>query len=468
MAEEKFPPDGYVPTLSNVAGIEIFMPAPKIEQLDVRVDFACPNCRGVQAYNVSDGGLSCTSCGYYQPPKGMRVGGAATSNEFRTEESERQKEERIRKSLGVNAAVTAAAASIAAASSPSPAQAAKIADDYNWGEERRELSCTNCGASILLAAEALTHVCPFCGSSSVNQHAFLQDKLRPRYLIPFNVEVEKAKASIMEWLGSSWMTPGDLQKRAGLDNLIGTFLPYWTFTATCSSTWKAEVGHDRTESYTDSNGNRHSRTVTDWRWESGYVNLPIRDLLVSGTSKLNARLLDEVDQFSMTGLVEYETSYLAGYNAQTFDVGRDVAWTKGRELMREMTKSACYGQASTSKVRNFSMTLDYSDESWRYVLLPVYLSSYSYDSESFSLMVNGQTALISGQRPVDWRKIIAVCVLSYIPGLIVALAAFFRWFNITMQQTKNVYIAAGILLLVAVVASIALVVSAMNIRKKAD
>jgi predicted RNA-binding Zn-ribbon protein involved in translation (DUF1610 family) len=159
MAEEKFPPTGYVPTLSVLSGIQIFMPAPKIESLDLRVDFACPNCGGVQAFNVSDGGLSCTSCGYYQPPKGMRVGRSAESNEFRTQASERQKEERIQKSLSGASVATAAAA---LPSTPAPAPSTSEGD-YNWGEERRELTCNNCGASVLLAPQALTHVCPFCG-----------------------------------------------------------------------------------------------------------------------------------------------------------------------------------------------------------------------------------------------------------------------------------------------------------------
>jgi|GEM_PF-58104 len=483
MAEKQFPPEGFVPTRSAVEGIVVYMPAPIIDDYEKRVEFACPNCGGVQAYNVSDGGLSCTSCGYYQQPDSVRVGHRAKVNEFRTEESERRKQERLesnaRSSLATAAAAAAESASAAGDAStnaelssvdtenavsrpsrlkPSSIGKAPASDDYDWGAVRQELECTNCGASILLDPKSLTHVCPFCGSSSVVQHAFDHDKMRPRYLIPFTVETESALNTIKHWLGNSWMTPSDLQQRAGLNELTGIYLPYWTFSAFCSANWRAQVGHTRTRR--DKDGKTETYTV--WKWENGQVQFPIRDLLVPGTAKLNQRLLNELDQFNMGSLVEYSVDYLAGFNAQTYDIGLDNAWTHGRELMREQTKSACYRQASTGKVRNFSMNLDYADETWRYVLLPVYLITYRYEEESFTAMVNGQSGHITGQRPVEWSKVWMAMVASMIPAILTALTAllFFEGENAETALTV-----AGILALIGVAIIIFLAFSALNVRK---
>lgn len=483
MVEKQFPPQGYVPTRSSLTGIEVYMPAPIIDNYEQQVAFACPNCGGVQAYNVSDGGLSCTSCGYYQPPQGKRVGRGASTNEFITQESEQRKAERLKRQLGASLATgagvaddaqeavssasdsatlsTAETATLQAQASSMPASPitqAPTSEQYDWGDGRNELECNNCGATILLDPKSLTHVCPFCGSSSVVQHAFDHDKMRPRYLVPFTVESQPAMSNIKDWLGSSWMTPSDLQKRAGLDELTGIYLPYWTFTATTSATWKAEVGHTRTRR--DSKG--RTQTYTVWKWESGSVRLPIRDLLVAGTAKLNQRLLDEVDQFNLGSLVEYEPSYLAGFNAQTYDIGLDTAWSSGREIMRDQTKSACYQQASTSKVRNFSMNLDYADEVWRYVLLPVYLTTYQYDGKAFSVMVNGQSGIIIGQRPIEWRKVGLALGASIVPSILVALSALLFFEGETSQQ---VLIVAGAFAVVGALIAAWLVWSALNIRK---
>jgi hypothetical protein len=85
--------------------------------------------------------------------------------------------------------------------------------------------------------------------------------------------------------------------------------------------------------------------------------------------------------------------------------------------MREHTRHACRDQASSSKIRNFSMEMDFGDERWRYVLLPVYLANYSYQNQSYQVMVNGQTGDVSGQRPVDWLKVWLAVAALLAPGL---------------------------------------------------
>jgi predicted RNA-binding Zn-ribbon protein involved in translation (DUF1610 family)/predicted heme/steroid binding protein len=475
MSEENtFAPQGYVPTRSALDGITVYMPAPQIETLEETVSFACPNCGGKTAYNVREGGLSCTTCGYYQEPEGKRVGRRAEAQEFRTERSVQEKEERIRRSLGQAPPATAAAAAVgteAAEEDPfsfedEPTGAPGVGLDqpdanYDWGEDRQQLECGNCGAEILLAPKALTHTCPFCGSSQVVQTQFKNDKMRPRYLIPFKVEVQQAKSIILEWLDSSWMTPGDLKQRAGLDELTGIYLPYWSFSATCSADWKAQVGHTRY--YTDSKGNRRSRTV--WKWESGRVHEPIQNLLVPGTNKLNVHLLEEITQFNLADLVEYDPAFIAGFNAQTYDVELDSAWGEGRRRMGEMTKRACKKQASTNKIRNFSMNMDFDDETWRYVLLPVYLTTYRYEDETFQVKVNGQMGEITGQRPVDWRKVIAACAASIVPSILIALGALIFGPRVGGEDGLNLLMVAGVAFVIGLLASGYLVWSALQVRK---
>jgi hypothetical protein len=106
----------------------------------------------------------------------------------------------------------------------------------------------------------------------------------------------------------------------------------------------------------------------------------------------------------------------------------DKAWETARHEMREHTKTACRSQTSTKKVRNFSMNLDFSEESWRYVLLPVYIAVYDYQQQRFQVMVNGQDGKISGQRPADWVKIWLVIAALMTPALLAGLAGLILLF----------------------------------------
>jgi hypothetical protein len=133
-------------------------------------------------------------------------------------------------------------------------------------------------------------------------------------------------------------------------------------------------------------------------------------------------LLSRIKTYNLHQLATYEPKYLAGLQAQAYDVPLEPAWEAARHRMREETRRACRDQASSSKVRNFSMTLDFTDESWRYVLLPVYLTTYRYEDQPYQVMINGQTGVVAGQRPVDWLKIWFVVAALLLPGLALGVA----------------------------------------------
>ncbi len=382
-----FPPEGYVPVASTVEGIELYMPAPEDGQTgEAVVEFKCPQCLATTAYSVSDGGLRCAHCGYYEPPASAVVGTGAETFEFTVE----------------------------------TVSASRAAD--GWGTERRELICRNCSAETSLPPGDLTHTCPFCGSNRVLQHEAPQDQLRPRFLVPFQVEAAQCHEIARTWLGSSWMTPSALREAARVDDFKPVYLPFWTFEARTSASWRAQVGHQVTERYYDASSKSwKTRTRTVWRWESGRVQRAFSDLLVSGTTRVSGVLLQQVQDYQTQALVPYAHAYLAGLFAQAYDTPLETAWEEAREEMRGQTRKACRGQASTSRIRNFSMQLDFHDESWRYILVPTYVATYRYDGETYQVLVNGQTGTIAGQRPVDWNKVWLAIAAMLAPGILLGL-----------------------------------------------
>jgi hypothetical protein len=381
------PPQNYTPQPSKVEGIQVFAPAPQQEEKHQPVvDFKCPQCGAVTAYSVADGGLTCTHCGYHEPPAKPVVGKGAETFEFTVETMERAA--------------------------------------HGWGTARSEMECQSCGARTSVPPDMLTYTCAFCGSNKVIQREAPQDVLRPRFIVPFKIEPGRCGDLTRAWLESSWMTPSGLKSLSRLAEFSSVYLPYWTFDSVTSADWKAEVGHDKVDRYYE-NGQWKERTVTHWRWESGHVRLVHDDLIVEGSARLSRRLMDQLKDFDLGALVPYEPSFLAGLQARAYDIPLETAWETARQQMREATRQACYNQASTPKVRSFSMELDFSDESWRYVLLPMYVAAYHFQEKNFQVMVNGQTGRIAGQRPVDWTKVGLVAAAIAAPGLLLCLLGLF-------------------------------------------
>ena len=381
-----FPPSGYVKTASKIDGISVYKPTEhdENEPHEEVVRFVCPNCNSHTAYKAEDGGVTCSYCGYHEAPEREVVGKQAEEFEF----------------------------TVSAVHQAS----------HGWGLERQELTCRNCNARTVVPPDKLTHTCPFCNNNQVIQAKAKQEILRPRFLIPLTVTDEKAHEQVRQWLGTSWMTPGSLQKLASVTEYTPIFIPFWTFDARNTASWKAQVGHTRTETYYV-NGKRRTRTKTVWKWESGRVNHFYDDFLISGTEHISAVLVSNSQNFNTEALVPYDPSYLAGISAQAYEINLDQAWQHGRRAMRSQTKQMCRAQASTNKIRNFSMSLDFSEESWRYVLMPYYIATYNYENKPYQLVVNGQTGKVAGQRPVDWTKVWLAIGAMMLPGLILGLIA---------------------------------------------
>ena len=378
------PPQNYQEVTSSLPGIIVFAPMPEKKQDESPISYKCPNCGANTRYDVAAGGIACEFCGYIAPTRAKNVGIAAGEYEF-TLETLRQSQQ-------------------------------------GWGTSHKQLHCKSCGANLDIPEGALTTTCPFCASNEVNIRTAPSDHLRPRFLIPFKVLPKDTRIRAMEWLGKGWFHPKELSINAILDRFSGIYLSFWTFTAGISSLWKAEVGHERIETYYDSASKTHkTRTVIDWRWENGRVGINVSDLLIPGNQHVSHLILQRLYPYNLNDLDEYTPDFLAGWQALAYDINLPDAWEQGKSVMRDRAKKACYDDIHSSHVRNFSMTADFSDESWRYVLLPVYLAAYKFEDKVFQVMVNGQTGKVAGQKPVAWWKIWLAIAALLSPGVVLGL-----------------------------------------------
>lgn len=377
------PPPGFIAVPSQVPGIEVYAPAPEETVEPEAKTFRCPQCAGLISYDAGDRELVCPYCGYRQEIGARVVGLSADRFEFTLEtldESER-----------------------------------------GWGIARRAIQCASCNAVFTSGEGELSTTCPFCGSNRVSTQAALHDTIRPGYLIPFSVERDQVRASVRSWLGRGWMHPPELRQVGAVNPFAGIYLPFWIFDAHLDAHWRAEVGYEEIRRhYRD--GKWETETVIRWRWESGNVHLPVYNLLVHGTSQISAKLVDRLYPYDLAQLTSYDTAYLAGWQAQAYDIPLKPAWEVGKQRMRERAKEACYDDIPTPRVRNFSMTADFNQERWRYVLLPVYMTTYAFGGETYRVLVNGQTGAIAGQKPVAWQRVWLAIAAALAPSILAGLA----------------------------------------------
>ena len=90
--------------------------------------------------------------------------------------------------------------------------------------------------------------------------------------------------------------------------------------------------------------------------------------------------------------------------------------------MDEKLRQLCAAQVPGDTHRNLDVSADYSAQTYKHILVPVWVLSYNYGSKSFQIVINGYTGAIAGKYPLSWIKImLAILAVLIVVGIFVAL-----------------------------------------------
>ena len=294
--------------------------------------------------------------------------------------------------------------------------------------EDEHVKCEKCGAEQNLPSNLFASRCTFCGVAIVSK-SYANRRIKPKSLVPFQVERRAAQESFRRWVRKLWLAPNDLKRYAQSDaGLIGIYLPFWTYDAWTSSDYRGERGDDlnRNESYTTTNSQgetvTQTRTVRDTRWTavSGHIDKFHNDVLVMASRSLPADIVGATERWDLMKLVPYKPEYVSGFQAEAYQVGLRDGFPIARQVIDEQIASAIRSDIGGDHQRILHVDARYSDIKFKHVLLPVWVSAYRYRDKAFRFIINGQTGEVSGESPKSWWKI-AFLTLAILIGLFILL-----------------------------------------------
>ena len=97
-----------------------------------------------------------------------------------------------------------------------------------------------------------------------------------------------------------------------------------------------------------------------------------------------------------------------------------------REVMEGKVYSMCASQVPGDTHRNLSVDTDYSGQTFKHILTPVWLLTYNYGPRNFQVVINGFTGTIAGKYPKSWVKIFFAVLGGLVVAAIIALVASHR------------------------------------------
>lgn len=344
----------------------------KTEVTENETDKKCPNCGATVTFDPSLGKMHCDYCGYEcdlpKPDDGKDVAEIDFESAVNTQSCE-------------------------------------------WGTEKKSVECKNCGAVTIYDALETAAVCPFCGSTQV-MPAATDRTIAPGGVCPFTVTKETAGESFTKWLKRKWFTPKKAKKSANPDSFQGVYLPYWTYDAQTTSTFSGRAGYDHDVKQKDGS----TKTETTWRRVDGVYQEFIDDETVMASKRHENSGVKQCEPFKLNKLIPYNPQVLAGFAAERYSIGLKEGWnmaqTSIQSKLRSNIDSYIKHHWSCDRTSNVKFSTIYSNITYKYILVPVWMSSFKYKEKTYQFVVNGQTGKVGGKAPVSALRVIIAVILG--------------------------------------------------------
>ncbi|HUC85034.1 MAG TPA: hypothetical protein VL970_07575 [Candidatus Acidoferrales bacterium] len=297
-----------------------------------------------------------------------------------------------------------------------------------WQADKISVKCQSCQAISVFDATRVGQRCDFCGSTALVPYEEIKEAFRPESLLPMKISETQVRDSIRQWYGSRWFAPNRLKRAALTDTVKGLYIPYWTFDAQVHAEWTAESGYYyyETETYTDANGRTQTRQVQRIRWQpsAGQLDHFFDDELVPASRGVQPEMLRRIEPFpSTTELVPYNAGYLSGWVVERYQIDLVTAAKTSRERMEQEMYALCGAQVPGDTHRNLDVQDDYSGQTFKHILVPIWLLTYDYGARHYQVVINGYTGVIAGRYPKSWVKILFAVLSGLALAGIIALVA---------------------------------------------
>lgn len=260
----------------------------------------------------------------------------------------------------------------------------------------RTYSCKSCGGEIVGDENTAATACPYCGNPVVMMGQF-SGSLKPDLIIPFKLDKKAAKDGLMKHISGKRLLPKIFKDQNHIDEIKGVYVPFWLFDTDANARIRYKATKKRTW-----NDNNYKYTETSYFSVHRGGNIGFENVPVDGSSKMPDDLMESIEPFSIADAKAFQTSYLAGYLADKYDVTAEQSIANANDRIKKSTEEAFAKTVSGyNSVTPESTNINLYGGRTKYALYPVWILNTTWKDQKYTFAMNGQTGKFVGDLPVD-------------------------------------------------------------------
>jgi ribosomal protein L37AE/L43A len=248
--------------------------------------------------------------------------------------------------------------------------------------------CQGCDAEFILPPAEISASCAYCQSPHVVSLEQARELIQPEGMIPHSMDWKQASRLLDGWVATNQITLHE-----SLPTPRGVYLPIWTFDI------GGEIEYSGYSAEADSD---FRKTIQDSFMKSDAYPIHIDDLPVPASRNMARRLTGLLPTFDLGDTLSYDPRYLANWAAEVYSVPLAEASLDARSQAYSRTKRSLPVEiASLHNLKTSSARL--TIESFKLVLLPVWMAEIPFDSGPELVLINGQNGIFA-ESPSAARK----------------------------------------------------------------
>jgi len=355
--------------------MEQWQEEPIVEQNVTIEQTKCPACGANMAFDIETGGLKCGHC--------------HTKTDFNDNEKVQRR------------AITT-----------------DVLNQHQPWKEGKIFNCANCGAKEVLTAKEIARSCAFCGSSQISASNELPG-IQPDSVIPFTITEESGRERFRKWIRSRWFAPRKFKREDVREHMQAMYTPCWSFTAMTENSYQGTLGR----TVTISNG-KQTRTTIRWFRVAGRVNQPYTDHFIQSGERITTKNFNRLKPYNLQTVRVYRQEFLSGIIAEHYSRTLEACFGDFSTFVKQDIRRLIIRRYRADHVSVLNIQTNFHDRKFNYVLLPLYISNYTYKQKLYNFYLNGATGKIVGKYPKSAGKIFGAIFATVAIAAAVAVTVF--------------------------------------------
>lgn len=289
-----------------------------------------------------------------------------------------------------------------------------------WDEEDKSvlhcLICPSCGGELITDENTAATFCPYCENPAILPGR-ITGGLKPDGVIPFAKSKEDAKNAFLNLCKGKALLPKLFTQEQRVEKITGIYVPFWLYD--CEGDFSGQYRATRIHHWSDA---KYNYTRTEHFHLSRAADAEFVSIPMDASSKMENAIMESIEPFDYSQMVDFDTAYLSGFFADKYDVESNAGEKRIQERvnasMEALVRESMIGYSSVTPV---SRQLHVKHGKAKYVLLPVWMLHTRYKDKTYVFAMNGQTGKMTGTFPICPKR-----TAAWFGGIFAAASAVIR------------------------------------------